>query len=335
MTTDVPKSRGLEVPKVETLSAVLVMPRGFGELAEAVRHLRAQTHPGAIEVVLVHTPARASEIDRSAFSPFKSLTTVAVERIPTVASAFVAAFERASGDVIALVEDHVMLDPGWAEAVMAAHADPHSAAVAPYMMNGNPATATSWANFLASFSEAAMPRPAGPIECGPGHNTSYKRAVLEQYHPELMGLYQSERAFHYRLHEDGHVIVNEPRARLSHLNISVTGEALRHALLGGILFGSYRGRSWAAGEKAVRTLLWPLVPPLRLWRTLRMCSRASAPAMPLTVWLLLPVVLAAHALGEALGYWRVMPDIEHRYEHFELHRLETLRADERVLMTGA
>jgi len=316
----------------ETLSAVLVMPRGFGELAESLRHLRAQTRPGSIEVVLVHTTARAAEIDRSAFAGFRGFRTLALDRIPTVASAFVAAFEQATGDVIALVEDHVMLEPEWAEAVLAAHASP-SAAVAPQMTNGNPATATSWANFLASFSEAAVPRPAGPVECGPGHNTSYKRAVLQQYGQELTALYQSERSFHYRLHDDGHVIVHEPRARLSHLNISVPVEAMRHALLGGVLFGAYRGRSMSTGEKAARTLLAPAVPPLRLWRTARMCARAST-LVPFKVWLLLPVVLLAHAVGEAVGYWRVVGNVEDRYEHFELHRLECLRADERVLMTG-
>ena len=316
----------------ETLSAVLVMPRGFGELAESLRHLRSQTTPEIIEVVLVHTPARASEIDRAAFARFKRLTTVAVERVPTVASAFVAAFEHATGDVIALVEDHVMLDPGWAEAVLAAHAGA-TAAVAPQMANGNPATATSWANFLASFSDAAVPRPAGPVESGPGHNTTYTRAVLEQYRHELMPLYQSERTFHYRLRDDGHVIVHEPRARLAHLNISVTGEAIRHAWLGGVLFGSYRGRRMGAAERAVRTMLAPLVPPLRLWRTARLCHNAST-RMPFTAWLLLSLLLAAHAAGEAVGYWRVVGDIEHRYEHFELHRLECLRPDERGLMTG-
>jgi hypothetical protein len=56
--------------------------------------------------------------------------------------------------------------------------------------------------------------------------------------------------------------------------------------------------------------------------------------LPFTAWLLLSLLLAAHAAGEAAGYWRVVGDIEHRYEHFELHRLECLRPDERGLMTG-
>jgi hypothetical protein len=317
----------------ETLTAILAMPRGFAELAEAVRHLQAQTRQEAIEVVLVHTPAHAAEIDRAAFARFKRLTTVAVDRMPTVASAFVAAVERATGDVIALVEDHVMVDPGWAEAVLAAHTGP-SAAVAPRMSNGNPATAVSWANFLASFSEAVVPRAAGPVESGPGHNTSYKRSVLQQYWHELSSLYQSERTFHYRLRADGHVIVHEPTARVAHLNISVPGEAFNHALLGGAMFGAYRSRGMSVEERVARTLLAPLVPPLRLLRMLGLL-RGAAIGVPASAWVMLPVLLAAHAAGEAIGYWGVIGGIESRYEHFELHRLECLRPDERALMTGA
>jgi hypothetical protein len=320
----------------DTLTAILVMPRGFAELTEALRHLQAQTRHEAIEVVLVHTPAHAGEIDRSAFAMFRRFVPVAVARIPTVASAFVAALDEATSDVVAQVEDHVFLDPEWAAVVLSAHAQP-SAAVAPRMGNANPATAISWANFLASFAEAVAVRPVGPVDSGPGHNTSYKRAVLQQYRGELLSLYQSERTFHYRLRQDGHVILHEPRALLAHLNISVPREALRHGFLGGVLFGAYRARHMPVVEKAARTALAPLVPPLRLWRTLRMLlgtTSRTRPRIPATAWALLPVLLISHAAGEAVGYWNLVGDIEAQYEHFELHRLECLRPDERSLMTG-
>lgn len=317
----------------DTLTAVLVMPRGFGEMAEALRHLQAQTRRDAIEVVLVHTRSRAAEIEPAAFTMFRRVVTVAVDQIPTVANAFAVALDAATGDVIAQVEDHVFVNPGWAAAVLAAHGRP-SAAVAPRLSNANPATATSWANFLASFAEAVAARPAGPVDSGPGHNTSYKVAVLRQYRDDIVPLYQSERAFHYRLRQDGHVILHEPHARQSHLNISVPREAVNHAFLGGILFGAYRARPMNVVEKAVRTALAPLVPPIRLWRTWRTLSDTADVTTPATAWVLLPALLIAHAAGEAIGYWNLVGDIEAHYEHFELHRLECLRPDERGLMTG-
>jgi hypothetical protein len=318
----------------DTLTAVLIMPRGFAEMAEALRHLQAQTRCDAIEVVLVHTPPHGTDIDRGAFARFRRFVAVPVQRIPTVASGFVAALDAATSDVIAQVEDHVLVDPDWAAAVLAAHARP-SAAVAPRLANANPATAISWANFMAAFSEAIAVRPAGPVDSGPGHNTSYKTAVLRQYRGELLSLYQSERVFHYRLRQDGHVILHEPHARQAHLNISVYREALSHAFLGGILFGTYRAHAMGIVEKAARTALAPLVPPVRLWWTWRMLSDTADLTMPAAAWALLPVLLISHAAGEAMGYWNLVGSIEAQYEHFELHRLESLRSDERSLMTGA
>lgn len=318
----------------DTLTAVMVMPRGFTELTEALRHLQGQTRCDAIEVVLVHTPANAGEVDAAAFAMFRRFAAVTVESIPAVASAFVAGLDAARGDVVALIEDHVLLEPQWTAIVLAAHAQP-VAAVAPRMTNANPGTGISWANFLASFSESVAVRPAGPVDSGPGHNTSYKRAVLLGYRDELRSLYQSERSFHYRLRQDGHVILHEPSARQAHLNISVHREALRHGFLGGVLFGAYRARNMPLVEKLARTLLAPLVPPTRLWRTRRFLRGGASLVMPRSAWALLPVLLVAHAAGEAVGYWNLVTDIEGQYEHFELHRLECLRRDERRLMTGS
>lgn len=318
-----------------TLSAILVMPRGFGELAGAIAHLRAQTRREAIEVVLVYVAGRRHEIETSAFEGFLRFVPVVVPALPTIAAGFVAAVDAASADVVALVEDHVLLDPDWAASVLAAHARP-CAAVAPCMRNGNPGTAMSWANFLVSFGEAFGVRPPGPVESGPGHNTSYKRALLATYRDDLERFYQSERNFHYRLRRDGHVILHEPRARLAHLNISRWLQALRHAFLGGVLFGVYRAGHMPARERAARTALAPLVPPMRVLRLLRAlrADRAALRSVPWPAWILVPALLAAHAAGEAAGYWRLVADIEARYEFFELHRIECLVPQERVLMTA-
>jgi hypothetical protein len=40
----------------------------------------------------------------------------------------------------------------------------------------------------------------------------------------------------------------------------------------------------------------------------------------------------AHAAGEVAGYWRLVRDVEARYEHFELHRIVCLRPGEKTLL---
>jgi hypothetical protein len=205
------------------------------------------------------------------------------------------------------------------------------AAGAPVMANGNPGTATSWGNFLASFHESIGAEP-GPVPCGPGHNTSYKREVLRRYGSELESLYQSERTFHYRLQQDGHAIWRAPDVRLAHLNISRSWQSLRHSFLGGTLFGQYRGRGMSTGERVMRTAAAPLVPLIRLKRILR-AARHGSVDVPARAWGILALMLVGHATGEAVGYWALVGGIETRYEFFELHRLECLQPEEQSLMT--
>ena len=326
----------LSVSDVSPLvTAVLLAPRTLVELSGSIAHLRRQTLSDRIEVVLVHTPLLDGRPDPLVFEGLHSVRSVEIASMPTVAAGFVAGVDAASAPIVALIEDHVFLDPAWAEWVVLAHAGP-CAAVAPSMTNANPATVTSWANFFTAFIDTLARGPAGETECGPGHNTSYKRDVLRRYRAELAALYQSERTFHYRLRRDGLAIVAEPRARLAHTNISLPATALRHAFFGGVLFGQYRGIRMGRLERALRTLGAPLVPIVRVVRMAR-AVRAHNGAIgeaPVLTWAAVPMLLVAHAAGEALGYWRIVTDIEGRYELFELHRLQCVRPDERWLMTG-
>jgi hypothetical protein len=315
------------------LTAVMMMPGSFSVLRTSLTSLGRQSISDRIELVLVHTPASRSSIDLSACDGFHSVRLVEIDRMPTVAAGFAAGAEAASTPVVALVEDHVFLHPQWAERILEAH-DQACGAVVPRMTNGNPATVWSWANFLVCFSEPFARHASGPVESGPGHNMSYKRAVLHSYRDELETLFQSERVLHYRLKRDGHRMLSEPRAELAHVNISIPRKVLSHAFLGGVLFGQYRLAQMGLAERVGRSLLAPLVPPLRFWRIARTLGlrRIVSSETPRAAFLIAPMLLVAHAAGEVAGYWRLVRRIESRYEHFELHRLECVRRNERSLL---
>jgi len=180
----------LEPGPIPLLTAVMVMPRSFSILRASLACLRRQSIRRQIELVLVYTAEFESTIDLSDCKDLCSVRLVEIDRLPAVAGGFAAGAAAASAPIVAFVEDHVFLHPEWAERVVEAHRQP-CAAVVPKMTNANPATVWSRANFLVSFSEAFAMDRAGPVESGPGHNTSYKRAVLESYRGELATLYQS------------------------------------------------------------------------------------------------------------------------------------------------
>ena len=316
------------------LSAILLVPRGFDELTGTVAHLRAQTIRSRLQVVVVAGPAGAASVDGRLLDGFAAVDVVPVAAIPTVAAGIVAALPHARGEIVALVEDHAFLEPEWAARVCEAFGS-GCAAVAPLMLNPNPATATSWMNFLVSFMDAVAPAGPGEIEYGPGHNTSYRRAVLERYGAELRALLQTERNFHYRLRADGYVLRAAPDARLAHMNISLPRVAFRQAWIGGVMFGHYRAAGMPLWERVARTLLAPLVPPVRFRRMRRVASRVPEESVaPTLAWVMVPLALALHAAGEAAGYWRLVPDVEAKYEFFELQRIACVRPEERRLMTG-
>jgi hypothetical protein len=57
------------------------------------------------------------------------------------------------------------------------------------------------------------------------------------------------------------------------------------------------------------------------------------PDGPRAALLVAPILLIAHATGEVAGYWRLVPHVEAHYEHYELHRVECIRPEERSLLT--
>jgi len=123
----------------------------------------------------------------------------------------------------------------------------------------------------------------------------------------------------------------EPRAQLAHVNISIPRDVFTHAFIGGALFGQYRSAGMSRAAKLARTVLAPLVPPIRFWRMARTLGvrRLLSADMWCPVFLLGPVLLVAHASGEVAGYWRAVRHVEARYERFELRRLECVREEER------
>ena len=210
-----------------------------------------------------------------------------VDGIPTVAFGFVAALDAASGDVIALVEDHVLLEPGLGgRGPGGAPPALCSRGAAPGQRESGHGDQLGELRRVVLRSDRGATRRARRQRPGTQHELQGARCC-DRSRDELLTLYQSERVFHYRLRADGHVILHEPHARQAHLNISVTREAMGHAFLGGILFGAYRARAMSVVEKAARTALAPLVPAVRLWRTWRMLAgTAGLDDAGCTVWAL-------------------------------------------------
>ncbi len=172
-----------------------------------------------------------------------TLTSLAAARAMTV--------PHATAPYIAFAEDHSFPEPGWAAAIVAAHGRGYTG-VAPEMMNGNPETALSWAAMFLHFGGAVEPGKGFEADYpAASHNMSYRRDVLLELGDELGELMLAELFLHEALRARGHRLWVEPTAGTRHMNISRLLPALRHAWVGGRLYGGLRSEfgGWAFARR--------------------------------------------------------------------------------------
>jgi hypothetical protein len=215
-----------------------------------------------------------------------------------------AGFRAAKASVVVYVEEHSYPATGWAEALIAAHRGPW-AAVGPAVCNANPETGESWAALFLEFGAWVPPATAGEACLLAAHQTSYKKAVLLRYGPELGSLLESEAALHARLRSDGHRLYFEPAAQTEHVNVSRLPSLIRATFLGYRMFAADRAAHarWPFSRRALYVAGTPLLPPLRLYRVVREVHR-SGKLFDVGPRMFVPLLLASFSAsaGELAGY---------------------------------
>jgi len=317
------------VNAVPLLSVVVVTPDRFATVRKTVRHLRSQSISARMEVLIVAPTAEGLGLDESELREFYAYRVVEVGHMRSTARARAAGVRAASAEVVALVEDHAFPAPGWAEAIVKRHAEGW-AAVGPVMTNANPRSATSWANLLIEYAPWLEPSEAGGREHLPGHNGSYKRALLLGYGERLEAMLDAESVLHWDLRSRGHKLFLEPRARTFHQNFSAFAPSLALRFNGGRLFASSRARGWPAWRRALYACASPLIPFVRLARIVGELTKPGRPRHLLPK--LLPALLALLAFdgaGEFVGYALGAGDSMRRLSDMEFHRGRYLAARDR------
>ena len=311
------------------MSVVVITPDRYETVRKTVRHLRAQKVCGRLEIVLVAPSAAALGLDEAEMRAFLRHRVVEVGDMSSTARARAAGVRAASAPVVAFVEDHAFPAPGWAEALLEAHARGY-AAVGPVMANANPRGLVSWANLLIEYAPWLEPLPAGEAEHLPGHNGSYKRDVLLAYGDRLAAMLDAESVLHWDLRERGHRLYLEPRARTFHQNFSAPFSWLPLRFHGGRLFASARARGWPLRRRLFYAAAAPLIPVVRAARIVRELRRPGRPRR------LLPRVLPAlvaglcvDGAGELVGYLAGAGRAMARLSDMEFHRRRFLSEHDR------
>ncbi len=319
------------------LSAVLVVPDTFATIRRTVSHLADQTVADRIELVIVCPDRQALELDHEAVAPLHSVTVVERAGLTTVAEGNAAGTRAAGAEIVVFCEDHSFPEPEWAAALLRRHGDGRWQVVGPVVLNGNPDSAVSWADYLVGYGPWAPPSRAGPVDLLPGHNSSYRRAVLLGLGDALEEALAVEAVLHWRLNDAGkaseageasesRVCFLEPEARTHHLNFGLWRSWLPALYHGGRIFAARRAERWSSPTR----LAWMggalFIPAVRLARVVR---QALAPGRSRSRLIrCLPHLclgLAMDGLGQLVGYAAGAGRSPDRLAGLEFHRVRHLR----------
>lgn len=311
------------------LSVVLASPDEFPTLRTILSFLGMQTVKHQIELILVAPEKSSFDVDESLVQGYWGLRIVRIPQIRSIAQANAAGVRAARGNVIALAEDHCFPAATWAEALLAAHQAPH-AAVGPVVRNANPATWISWADFLAGYGPWMAEGSLRPVGFLPGHNTSYKREVLEDLGDDLETMLEAETVLHQRLAAQGCSLHIEPRAVVSHVNFALLDSWADAQFLNGRMFAGIRCQSWGIGKRLLYFVGSPAIPLVRTARSLDTLLRAPINnAMKTKTFFGLVFGMIVDGCGQMLGYAAGPGSARERLSRLEFHRFRHIPHNER------
>lgn len=210
----------------------------------------------------------------------------------------------ARGEIVAFIDADCTAEPGWVDAILAAHGSPDPA-IGGAIANGNPENYVGWAAYFCEFSQW-MPGVKGQrmtdIACA---SMSYKKRVFEEFGGFIKGTYCSDTEFHWRLGWKGQSLRFEPSIEVAHHNIGSLQRFLRHEFQHGRFFAQVRTRSqgFSRARRWSYLLLSPFI-PIKIFVVIaaRVLAGGRYRAAFLKSIPLLVLGILSWTLGECRGY---------------------------------
>jgi GT2 family glycosyltransferase len=281
------------------LSVVVPSVNGFADLERALTALTREAEAAAVEILVVDRCGdRVRARVRERF-PGASLIIVPAETtIPAMRSV---AFAAARGRSIAVIEDHVVVPPGWATAMLEAQRT--SPVVGGAIENAATDTIIDWAAFFCEYSHCLPPLRPGPSDWLPGNNVVYRRDVLERYRDRLSSD-QWENHLHALMRADGIDLICRPDIVVGHRKHYSMTEYLSQRYFYARSYAAGRVADAAFGRRIACGLASAALPPILLWRIVsRVLAKRRYRAELVRAVPLIAVFVCAWAAGEAIGSW--------------------------------
>lgn len=286
-------------PEAPVLSVVVPSVNSYNDLDGCLRALAVQGL--LLEVIVVDR--LGEHVRHWVRKEHPDTRVIAVPCDTTIPQMRALAIRRATAPAIAVIEDHVIVPAGWAQAMLAAlaaGADVAGGAVD----NAATGTLVDWAAFLCEYSSTLLPLPAGPSNWLPGNNVIYRTDVLRR-HDAVLDEGKWENRLHDAICAGGTRLVMHPEIVVGHkMHYSFGLYMAQRYLYSRSYAGVMRDGMSPARRIIMGAAALAVLPPLMFLRTVRRirAKRRHPRELARSLPLLVPFCLSWGA-GEAVGWW--------------------------------
>ena len=282
------------------LSVVVPSVNGLGDLMGCLDALERQQQDVDVEVVVVD---RCGEgVRRAAAQRFPNVRIVAAPAGTPIPDMRVLGFDAATASSVAVIEDHVIVPPGWAKQLLEAQRS-YGPVVGGTVVNAATTRLVDWAAFLCEYSHCIPPLPAGNAEWLTGNNVIYPRSLLQQ-HRAVLGGGRWENQLHESFRRGGVTLVCRPEITVGHKKHYTVGEYLAQRFWYARSYAGARVAEARAGKRFAYGLAAFALPPVLFYRTVTRVLQKGRHRRELVQSVpLLLLFVSSWALGEVVGYW--------------------------------
>jgi len=285
------------------VSAVMITGTCRKRAQRALDALCEQTIIDQLEIIIVDLGASESP-------PFTCAPNIRISIIPmpkntSWASARMTAVKKATGEIVAFIEDHSFAQPDWAEQVAKAFEGPW-AAVGYSVVNANPETYASRSGLVSDYILWMSPVHGGKTELLPGNNVAYRRNLLTQFGERLKDDLGVDFNIHEALKKQGHELAMSATALIAHQNYDRISGLIKANYHYCKLLAANRvlSQDWGWFRHAAYIVGTPLgAPVIKLFRIIKSLSGRRQLVWPFIS--ALPVMFITFfisAVGESFGY---------------------------------
>lgn len=289
------------------LSVVVPSVNTLADVDRTLAALERERSNVPLEILLVD---RLGETVRSAVRErYPLVRIIEAPHTVTIPAMRQMAFEAAQGEFIAVIEDHVIVPPGWARALIdaeraaRAEAGERDAIVGGSVENAATRRIVDWAAFLCEYSHCITPMPSGPSDWVTGNNVIYPRSLLRRYLDRLSPD-QWENYLHGLMRADGVTLVLRPDIWVGHEKYYTLWEYLTQRYLYARSYAGARVAQASVVKRLAYGVAAAALPPVLFARTIsRILAKKRHRAQLMLSIPLIAIFVCAWAAGEVVGSW--------------------------------